>query len=43
MATIVRSTLKSAGARPGEAIFPGTTRPTPNPEKAFDLLRTMTV
>jgi hypothetical protein len=43
MATIVRSTLQPAGARPGEATFTLTTRPTPNQQKALDLLKTITV
>jgi hypothetical protein len=43
MATIVRSTLKPAGARPGEATFTLTTRPTPHQQKALDLLSAITV
>jgi hypothetical protein len=43
MSTIVRSTLQPAGARPGEATFTLTTRPTPNQQKALDLLKTITV
>lgn len=43
MATIVRNTLQPAGARHGEATFMLTTRPTPTQEKAFDLLKAITV
>jgi hypothetical protein len=43
MATIVRSTLQPAGARPGEATFTLTTRPTPHQQKALDLLSAITV
>jgi hypothetical protein len=43
MATIVRNTLQPAGARPGEATFTLTTRPTPNQQKALDLLGAITV
>jgi hypothetical protein len=43
MATIVRSTLQPAGARPGEATFTLTTRPMPTQEKALDLLSTLTL
>lgn len=43
MATIVRNTLQPAGARPGEATFTLTTRPTPNQQKALDLLSAITV
>ena len=43
MATIMRSTLQPAGARPGEATFTLTTRPTPHQQKALDLLSAITV
>jgi transposase len=43
MATIVRNTLQPTGARPGEATFTLTTRPTPNQQKALDLLSAITV
>jgi len=43
VATIVRNTLQPAGVRPGEATFTLITRPTPNQQKALDLLSAITV
>ena len=38
LARIVRNTLRPRGARPGEAIFTLTTRPTPKQQQALDLI-----
>jgi Transposase DDE domain len=38
MSTIVRNTLRPCGARPGEATFTLTTRPSPKQQQALDLL-----
>jgi hypothetical protein len=38
LATIVRNTLRPAGAKPGEATFDLTTRPNPKQQQALDLI-----
>ncbi len=43
LATIVRNTVRPAGARPGEAIFTLTTRPTTKQQQALDLVATIAV
>lgn len=43
LATIVRNTLRPKSARPGEATFNLTTRPTPKQQQAFDLIAAITV
>jgi transposase len=43
LATIVRNTLKPRSARPGEATFTLTTKPTPKQQQALDLVAAMTV
>jgi transposase len=43
LATIVRNTLQPRGARPGEATFTLTTRPTPKQQQALDLIATIAV
>ena len=43
LATIVRNTLRPKSARPGEATFNLTTRPTPKQQQALDLIATITV
>jgi hypothetical protein len=43
LATIVRNTLRPRGARPGEATFTLTTRPTPTQQQALDLLAAIAV
>jgi hypothetical protein len=43
MATIVRNTVRPASARPGEATFQLTTRPTPKQQQALDLIAAITV
>ena len=43
LATIVRNTLRPAGARPGEATFSLTTRPTPKQQQALDLIAAIAV
>jgi hypothetical protein len=43
MGSIVRNTMRSAGARIGEATFTLTTRPTPKQQQALDLLATIAV
>jgi transposase len=43
LATIVRNTLKPRSARPGEATFTLTTRPTPKQQQALDLVAAITV
>ena len=43
LATIVRNTLRPAGARPGEATFNLTTRPNHKQQQAFDLIAAITV
>jgi hypothetical protein len=41
--TIARNTMRPKGAKPGEATFTLTTRPTPKQQQAFDLLAAITV
>ena len=41
LGTIVRNTLRPKSARPGEATFTLTTRPTPKQQQAFDLIATI--
>ena len=43
LATIVRNTLRPKNARPGEATFTLTTRPTPKQQQALDLIAAITV
>ena len=43
LATIVRNTLRPAGARPGEATFNLTTRPNPKQQQALDLIAAIAV
>jgi hypothetical protein len=43
LATIVRNTLRPRSARPGEATFTLTTRPTPTQQQALDLLAAIAV
>src|SRR5262247_2090178 len=43
LATIVRNTLRPKSARPGEATFNLTTRPTPTQQQALDLLAAIVV
>lgn len=43
LATIVRNTLRPRGARPGEATFTLTTRPSPKQQRALDLIAAITV
>ena len=43
LATIVRNTLRPKSARPGEATFNLTTRPTPKQQQALDLIAAITV
>ena len=43
LATIVRNTLRPAGARPGEATFDLTTRPNPKQQQALDLIAEIAV
>jgi transposase len=43
LATIVRNTMRPKSARPGEATFTLTTRPTPKQQQALDLLAAITV
>lgn len=43
LATIVRNTLRPKAARPGEATFTLTTRPTPKQQRALDLIAAITV
>ena len=43
MATIVRNTMRPRSARPGEATFTLTTRPTPKQQQALDLIAAITV
>jgi hypothetical protein len=43
LATIVRNTLRPAGARPGEATFSLTTRPNPKQQQALDLVAAITM
>jgi hypothetical protein len=43
LATIVRNTLRPKSARPGEATFTLTTRPTPKQQQALDLIAAITV
>lgn len=43
LATIVRNTMRPTSARPGEATFTLTTRPTPKQQQALDLVAAITV
>jgi transposase len=43
LGTIVRNTMRPSGARPGEATFPLTTRPTPKQQQALDLVAVITL
>jgi hypothetical protein len=43
LATIVRNTMRPSSARPGEATFTLTTRPTPKQQQALDLIVAITV
>lgn len=43
LATIVRNTMKPKSARPGEATFTLTTRPTPKQQQALDLIAAIAV
>jgi Transposase DDE domain len=43
LGTIARNTMRPKGAKPGEATFTLTTRPTPKQQQAFDLLAAITV
>ena len=43
LATIVRNTMRPKNARPGEATFTLTTRPTPKQQQAIDLVAAITV
>jgi hypothetical protein len=43
LATIVRNTLRPKSARPGEATFTLTTRPTPKQQQALDLMAAIDV
>ena len=43
LGTIARNTMRPKSARPGEATFTLTTRPTPKQQQAFDLLATIAV
>ena len=43
LATIVRNTLRPRSARPGEATFTLTTRPTPKQQQALDLIAAIAV
>ncbi len=43
LATIVRNTMRPRGARPGEATFTLTTRPTPTQQQALDLIAAIAV
>ena len=43
LATIVRNTMRPRSARPGEAPFTLTTRPTPKQQQALDLVAAITV
>jgi hypothetical protein len=43
LATIVRNTMRPSSARPGEATFTLTTRPTPRQQHALDLVAAITV
>ena len=43
LATIVRNTMRPRSARPGEATFMLTTRPTPKQQQALDLIAAITV
>lgn len=43
LATIVRNTMRPRSARPGEATFTLTTRPTPKQQQALDLIAAITV
>lgn len=43
LATIVRNTMRPKGARPGEATFTLTTRPTPKQQQALDLIAAITL
>jgi hypothetical protein len=43
LATVVRNTLRPRSARPGEATFTLTTRPTPKQQQALDLVAAITV
>ena len=43
LATIVRNTLRPKSARPGEAAFTLTTRPTPKQQQALDLIAAIAV
>jgi transposase len=43
LATIVRNTMRPRSARPGEATFTLTTRPTPKQQQALDLVAAITV
>ena len=43
LATIVRNTMRPSSARPGEATFTLTTRPTPKQQQALDLIAAITV
>ena len=43
LGTIVRNTLRPRSARPGEATFTLTTRPTPKQQQAIDLIAAITV
>jgi hypothetical protein len=43
LSPIVRNTLRPSGAKPGEATFTLTTRPTQKQQKALDLIATIAV
>jgi hypothetical protein len=43
LATVVRNTMRPRSARPGEATFTLTTRPTPKQQQALDLVAAITV
>jgi transposase len=43
LATVVRNTMRPSSARPGEATFTLTTRPTPKQQQALDLVAGITV
>jgi hypothetical protein len=43
LATIVRNTMRPRSARPGEATFTLTTRPSPKQQQALDLIAAITV
>jgi transposase len=43
LATVVRNTMRPSSARPGEATFTLTTRPTPKQKQALDLVAAITV